>query len=146
MLKKYARKEFLAPVILGVIFIVSRILYRAAGLQFDAGTITRTWHFIDIELLKHDLWRSVFYLHTQPPLMNLLTGIGLQLFPASYASIFQAFFLLGGFILTLAIYFLGKRLAFPEFLSVTLAVWFAVSPATLVFENYFFYTYPTMVL
>ena len=146
MLKKYARKEFLAPVILGVIFIVSRTLYRAAGLQFDAGTITRIWHFIDIELLKHDLWRSVFYLHTQPPLMNLLTGIGLQLFPASYASIFQAFFLLGGFILTLAIYFLGKRLAFPEFLSVTLAVWFAVSPATLVFENYFFYTYPTMVL
>jgi hypothetical protein len=146
MFKESARKGFLAPVALGVIFILSRILYSRAGLQFDAGTITRTWHFIDIYLLKNDLWRSIFYLHTQPPLMNLLTGIGLQLFPASYAGIFRAFFLLGGFLLTLAMYLLGNRLGLPQYLSFILAVWFAISPATLVFENYYFYTYPTTVL
>ena len=93
MFKKGVRRELSAPVALGVIFIFSRILYSRAGLQFDVGTINRTWHFIDIYLLKHDLWRSIFYLHTQPPLMNLLTGIGLQLFPETYASVFRAFFL-----------------------------------------------------
>ena len=134
------------PVILGAIFIVSRIIYSRAGLQFDADTITRTWHFIDIYLLKNDLWRSIFYLHTQPPLLNLLTGIGLQLFPESYASLFRGFFLLGGFLLTLAIYFLGNRLGFPKYLSALLAAWFAVSPASRVFENYYFYTYPTTIL
>jgi hypothetical protein len=145
MFKESARKDFLTPVVLGAIFILSRILYGSAGVRFDAGTITRTWHFIDIYLLKNDLWRSMYYIHTQPPLMNLLTGIGLQLFPSMYASIFNAFFLLGGFLLTLAIYYLGNRLGFPKVLSVSLAAWFALSPATVVFENYYFYTYPTTV-
>jgi len=146
MSRENVRKELLAPVVLGGIFIISRLLYSGAGVQFDAGTINRTWHFIDIYLLKNDLWRSVFYLHTQPPLMNLLTGIGLQLFPASYASIFRAFFLLGGFLLTLAIYSLGNRLGFPKYISIILAAWFTLSPATVVFENYYFYTYPTTIL
>ncbi len=146
MARESVRKELITPVVLGVIFIVSRIVYSNAGIQFDADTIIRTWHFIDIYLLKNDLWRSIFYLHTQPPLMNLLTGIGLQLFPTTYAPIFHAFFLLGGLLLTLAIYFLGNRLGFPNYLSAILAAWFIVSPATVVFENYYFYTYPTTVL
>jgi hypothetical protein len=146
MFKKNLRREFFAPGVLGAIYIVSRLFYIGAGVQFDASTITRTWHFIDIYLLKNDLWRSIFYLHTQPPLMNLLTGLGLQIFPESYAIVFQAFFLICGLMLTLAIYFLGRRLRFPEFLSMSLAAFFAVSPATVVYENYYFYTYPTTIL
>ena len=144
--KESFRKELAAPVILGVIFAVSRILYSRAGVQFDAGTIIRTWHFLDMYYLENDLWRSVFYLHTQPPLMNLITGIGIQLFPESYASLFRAFYLLGGFLLALSIYFLGNQLGFPRYLSFPLAFWFALSPATVVFENEFFYTYPMVVL
>jgi hypothetical protein len=146
MLKEKYRSEYTAPILLGTIFIISRILYFKAGLRFDADTITRTWHFIDNYLLKNDLWRSIFYLHTQPPLMNLLTGIGLQLFPKSYAVIFQAFFLLGGLALSLGMYFLGLRLGFPKYVAAVLAGWFVVSPPTLVFENYYFYTYPTTIL
>ena len=146
MFKKILASEYLAPVILGVIFIVSRLLYSRAGVQFDSDTIDRVWHFVDAYLLKNDLWRSIFYLHTQPPLMNLLTGIGLQLFPESYAGVFHAFFLLGGFLLTLGIYFLGNRLGFPKYISAILAAWFVLSPATVVYENYFFYTYPTTIL
>jgi hypothetical protein len=146
MFKDSLRRELLAPFALGVVFLLSRILYSSTGVQFDAATITRTWHFIDIYLLKNDLWRSMYYIHTQPPLMNLLTGIGLQLFPATYAKIFHAFFFLGGLLLTLAMYYLGNRLGFPKYLSAVLAAWFAISPATVVFENYYFYTYPTTVL
>jgi hypothetical protein len=140
------RSRFAALLALGVIFLVSRILYSKAGIEFDANTVTKTWHFIDIHLLKYDLWRSVFYLHTQLPLMNLLTGVGIQLFPESYASIFRVFYILGGFLLTLSMYFLGNRLGFPGYLSFILAAWFAVSPATVVFENEYFYTYPMIVL
>jgi len=145
MFRDGVRSDFLTPIALGGIFVLSRVLYNSLGIRFDAGTITRTWHFIDIYLLKNDLWRSVYYLHTQPPLMNLLTGIGLQLFPRDYATVFHAFFLLGGLCLTLAIYLLGNRLGFPKYLSLILAAWFALSPATVVFENYYFYTYPTTV-
>ena len=146
MFNKILPRKFLAPFALGAAFIISRFLYNRMGVQFDADTITRTWHFIDIELLRNDLWRSIFYLHTQPPLMNLLTGIGLQLFPSSYTSIFRAFFYLGGFLLTLAIYFLGLKLRVPKYISIILAAWFAISPATVVYENYYFYTFPTTVL
>jgi hypothetical protein len=146
MFKERIRTDVLVPVLLGVIFFLSRVLYNRAGVPFDANTVTRMWHFIDTDLLKNDLWRSMFYLHTQPPLMNLLTGISLQLFPETYARVFQAFFLLGGLLLALAIYFLGNRLGFPKALSAALAAWFALSPATVVFENYYFYTYPTTVL
>jgi len=146
MSKEDARRELFVPVILGVIYIISRILYGSVGVKFDADTITGLWHFIDIDLMQHDLWRSIFYLHTQPPLMNLLTGLGLQLFPRTYTSVFNACFLLGGFLLILAIYFLGNRLGFPKVLSAVLAAWFTLSPATVVFENYYFYTYPTTVL
>jgi len=140
------RSRVAAPLALGVIFLLSRILYSRAGVEFDANTVTRVWHFIDLHLLKNDLWRSVFYLHTQPPLLNLLTGVGIQLFPESYASIFRAFYLLGGFLLALSIYSLGNRLGFPGYLSFVLAAWFSVSPATVVFENEYFYTYPIVIL
>lgn len=146
MFKKNVRNKYLAPVILGAIFVGSRFLYSRAGLQFDTDTITRTWHFIDTYYLENDLWRSIFYLHTQPPLLNFLTGIGLQQFPESYAGVFQSLFLLGGLLLTLAIYSLGNRLGIPKYLSAILAAWFAISPATVVFENEFFYTYPTTIL
>ena len=67
-------------------------------------------------------------------------------FPRIYASIFHAFFLLGGFLLTFAVYSLGNRLGFPKHLSIILSAWFAISPASVVFENYYFYTYPTTIL
>ena len=141
-----ARSKYFTWLILGAIFVVSRILYNRAGIGFDAGTLTRNWQFIDIYLLKHDLWRSIFYLHTQPPLMNLLTGITLQLFPETYESIFRVFFLLCGFVLMLSIYFLGNKLGLPTYLSFLLAAWFSVSPATVLYENRFIYAYPTLVL
>ena len=140
------RNNIIAPLLLGGIFFASRLLYNQAGIQFRADSFTGIWHFIDINLLKTDLWRSIFYLHTQPPLMNLLTGIGLQHFPNTYAIIFQACFLLGGYFLSIAIYLLGNRIGIPNYLSMLLAVWFSISPATLVFENDLFYTYPVTVL
>lgn len=146
MTKESARRKFLAPLVLGVIFILSRWLYARAGVRFDADTYTWVWHFIDAELLKHDLWRSIFYLHTQPPLMNLLTGVSLQLFPKTYGLVFQAVFLLGGFAMSLGIYVIGNRLGLPEYLSLLLAAWFSISPATVVYENQLFYTYSTTVL
>ncbi len=130
------------PAILAAVFVLSRLLYARAGVRFEAGTITSSWHFIDIHLLKTDLWRSVFYLHTQPPLLNLLTGLGLQLFPANYPAVFHALFLLTGLAFALFIYYLGNRLGFPKYLSLILAAWFSISPATIIYENILSYAYP----
>ncbi len=135
-------RKFSHPTILTLAFGLSRWLYARGGIHFEATTITSSWHFIDVHLLKTDLWRSVFYLHTQPPLLNLFTGLGLQLFPTAYESVFRLCFLLMGLLFALSIYSLGNKLALPKTLSLLLALWFCISPATVIYENIFSYAYP----
>jgi len=42
---------------------------------FEAHTLNYYWQFADPKLLREDLLRTVFYLHSQPPLFNLGLGI-----------------------------------------------------------------------
>ena len=59
-------------------------IYRLVlGLPFDAA-ILADMHFLQLDWLKNDLFASILYLHSQPPLMNLLTGILLKLWPEHY--------------------------------------------------------------
>jgi hypothetical protein len=53
-----------------------------AGVRFLAGDLDTAWHLLDPELLRHDLLRSLFYLHSQPPLLNFVVGVALKLGPA----------------------------------------------------------------
>lgn len=66
-----------------VLYILSQFLYTHV---LKAGfVITPLFYFLqylDIELLKNDLWRSLLYLHAQPPLMNLIMGLMFHWFPA----------------------------------------------------------------
>src|SRR2546423_2703400 len=62
---------------LAIVFVTSRGLCRLAGVRYDAGGIAgqRTfWQIADPQLLRSDLLRTTFYLHTQPPLFNLTVG------------------------------------------------------------------------
>lgn len=124
------------------LFLLSRLAYWLAGLRFAADTYLLGWQFIDPRLLREDLWRSLFYLHSQPPLLNLFTGLVLQGFPGDYGAVFHALFVLLGLALTLSLYGLGGKLGFPKWLAFLLAAWFALSPATVVYENWLSYAYP----
>src|SRR5689334_12328446 len=106
------------------VFIISRIAYKLAGIQFQGDTYLGYWQFIDPALLQKDLWRSVFYLHSQPPLMNLFTGVVLQIFPMSHDLAFYVLYFIGGLILAVSIYFLGLYLRFPSWFSALLSAWF----------------------
>jgi hypothetical protein len=127
------------------LFCLSRYLYAWAGIRFAGDTFLLGWQFIDLELLKNDLWRSLFYLHSQPPLLNLFTGLTLQLFPENYSKVFQLVFAVGGLVLSLSVYSLGSHLGFPKWLAVVVAAWFSLSPATVVYENWLSYAYPLAV-
>ncbi len=129
--------------LLGVwlVFVISRILLDAMGIEFHTETLF-SWHIIDLPLLREDLWRSVFYLHSQPPLLNIFIGIVLQIFPENYEAVFHVFYYLTGIILAGAIYYLGLSMRFPNWLAATLSAWFMLSPATILFEHWLTYTYP----
>ena len=59
---------------LPVVFAAVHAAYYAAGIRFDRDTLIEVMHFLDPELLRTHLLESLWYLHIQPPLMNLLAG------------------------------------------------------------------------
>lgn len=126
-------------------FILSRWLYIRAGLKFDNTPPRYYYQFIDPQLLKDRLLESLWYLHSQPPLFNLLTGLLYQFF-SPQSKIYQVLFLVVGLSLGLVLYWLGLRLGLRRWVSALLAAWFMVSPATVLYENLYFYTYVVALL
>jgi hypothetical protein len=133
-------KNVLPLMLLLGVFIISRALYDQIGISF-LGDAYSYWQFIHPSLLKTDLWRSVLYLHSQPPLFNLLTGLTLQIFPAHAQDAFHFLYYLAGALLAISIYFLGVHLEFPGWMSLVIAALFSVSPSTIIYEHWFMYGY-----
>jgi hypothetical protein len=128
------------------VFTASRLLAWAAGVRFDDSNLTWYWQFLDVELLRHDLVRSLWYLHAQPPLFNLLVGGVLKIAPEASGWVFAAMFLAGGLLLTMVAHATLTTLGVRPWLSAVLVGILIVGPACLLYENYLFYTYPTAIL
>jgi hypothetical protein len=128
------------------VFAVSRIAAYMAGVRFDVDPLTWYWQYIDTVLLKDRLLESLYYLHAQPPLFNLLLGLTLKAFPVSYAIVFHIEFIAMGLVSTLAFYALLAQLGVSRIARTLLTVVVSVSPAMLLYENWLFYEYPTLML
>jgi hypothetical protein len=122
-------------------FVISRLFYIREGLRFDNTPPRYYYQFIDPVLLKTRLLESIWYLHSQPPLFNVVTGALYQQF-SPRSAIFQLLFFVLGLVFSLILYWLGLRLGLHRWVSALLAAWFIVSPATVLYENLYFYTYP----
>lgn len=144
-----ARKRLNIPPLAYVIiaFVLSRIVYFILGVRFDIGPLDYYWQFIDPELLRTNLFESLYYLHSQPPLFNLFLGIVLKLFGGQEALAFHIISLAFGLTLSISLYLLMTSLGVSSRLSSILTIIFVVSPPCVLYEDFLFYTYPiTMVL
>jgi hypothetical protein len=127
-------------------FTVSRGVAYGAGVRFDAGTLEDYWQYIDPDLLKTRLLESLFYLHGQPPLFNLLLGVVLKLAPDHFGAAMHAVYLLLGLILSLAMYLVLVRVGLGRWTSAVVAALLSATPAFLLYENWLFYEYPVAAL
>src|SRR4051812_7911601 len=84
------RARFLLALV--VVFGASRLIYFVVGIRFDAWALTNSWQLLPQDLLRHDLGRSLWYLHSQPPLFNAFVGVTLQM-PSAHLLINIAFVL-----------------------------------------------------
>ena len=62
-----------------IVFIVSRTIYLFIGVRYEVEL--GLCQYIDPLLLRNNLFQSIYYLHSQPPLFNLFIGLILKLFP-----------------------------------------------------------------
>jgi len=126
------------------VFVISRLVYRACGNRFASNL--HLWQVLDPQLLRTDLWRSLYYLHDQPPLINAFLGLSLKLFPNNYPLFLQLVFWVLGIVLAVALFILLTEMEVPLPISLALALVFELSPATLGFESWYHNTYPSAVI
>src|SRR5262249_14846646 len=93
--------------------IASRVIYAALGVRFDITPLTAYYQLIDPQLLTTELLKSIWYLRDQPPLMNLLAGIGLKLAPAYFSQLTSAAYFAIALVWPLVLVRLLLRLSVP---------------------------------
>lgn len=128
---------------IAVIFIISRFLYIISGVGFDFQYVNIFHHLMDPELLKNRLYETIYYLHCQPPLFNLWTGLGLKIEnDALQYSFFYFSSAACGFLIAYSLYNLMAGFEVPPKYSFIITILFIMSPAVILYENFPFYTYP----
>ena len=132
--------------VLAGVFVISRAITIALGFRFDVGWVNVAIQNIDPQLLRTHLAQSLWHLHGQPPLWNAFVGLSMKVFPKHWPEFGHAVFFGLGLLGTLAFFGLMLELGLPRRLAVVIAALFSVTPAVLVYENAFFYDYPTLVL
>lgn len=128
------------------LFVASRALYAWLGLTFDATTLPTYMQFIDEELLKHRLVESLWYYHANPPLLNLLAGIGLKLFGDHASLFFSAVFHLLGLLVAVSVYTLTLRLSSSRPAAIVATGLLVFSPSFVLYENWLMYSFPSAAL
>jgi hypothetical protein len=126
------------------LFAISRVLYYRAGVRFEANTIYYFAQLLDPVLLRTRLLESLWYLHSQPPVFNGLTGLALKLAPDAFAPLLMVAFLATSCVVMLLLYAtlrrLGAEIGWASFATLV----FCCSPAFVLYENWYFY--PHLVL
>ena len=132
--------------LVAAVFVVSRAAAYIAGIRFDVSSLDYFWQYLDPLLLKTRLLESVFYLHSQPPLFNLLLGVGLKLAPGHFGAAMHIAYSLLGLLLSLALYLVLMRIGVRRWPSAVVAALLSATPAFLLYENWLFYEYPVATL
>jgi hypothetical protein len=128
--------------ILLILFIAVHASYFALGVRFDASPLASFWQNLDVELLRSDLARSLFYLHSQPPLWNLYLGVVLKLFSSHHTAAFAASAIACGFAFYLTLVSLIRRLGAGMVAAVVASTLFMASPSFVLHEQILFYASP----
>src|SRR5690242_17673536 len=95
------QKDWLA---VAALYLASTAFYAFRGVAFDASPFPVYMQFIERDLLEHRLLESLWYYHGNPPLLNLLAGIGVKLAGDHAPLFFNAVFHLVGALTAWCVY------------------------------------------
>lgn len=141
---KRRRSAVIAAGVVCAAFFLSRAIYWAFGVQFDASPLQSYHQFVDPDLLRTRLSESIFYLRDQPPLLNLFCGVVLKLAPVHATAVFHTVFFLIGLSSSLALLWLLLRLGVPTVPAAAVSIVLQAAPTTVLYENWLMYEYPLL--
>lgn len=86
------------------------VLVVLTGQKFDTNYLNFGWQLLPWDILSNDPWTSVWYLHIQPPLWNLVLGVGAWSSPLSDAATLQCLMASFGLLAAGSAAVLGERM------------------------------------
>ncbi len=137
---------YVDSLLLAAIFVVMQVAVVGAGVAFETGPLQSQLQNIDPELLRHHLAQSLWYLHGQPPLWNAIVGLSLKIAHTSWPTLWHLAYLLLGLVQSQAFLRVANLVGVGRRTSFVLAAFMTIAPATIAFEHWFTYDYPTFVL
>ncbi|MEI6453218.1 MAG: hypothetical protein WCO31_01350 [Actinomycetes bacterium] len=131
-------------------YLLTRLIVSiGAGVTYNIWPVETGWdmHLLDTKLLRHDLFTSLFYLHSQPPGYNLASAFMLQLPSGTRVAVGYVISLILGLAVVWSSYLLMHDLHIRRWLTLTaVTLGLILSPVWLLYANYFFYSYWAAVL
>jgi hypothetical protein len=140
------RSAWVTVGVLTAAFWVSRVAYQLAGVQFDSSFLPLAQQHLELAHLEDRLLESIWYLHAQPPLFNLLLGLALKVSPFSLPTTLHGLYLLLGWVLIGLVYVLLRDLAVPRWVAIAGAVVVCCGPTVVLYEHWPSYEYPLAVM
>jgi len=131
-----------------VVFAASRVFYHyELEIKFDYTPVYYFIQYINPWFIEHDFWRSIFYLHQQAPLQNLLVGGCLRIFGDPFAfKVLTSIYVALGLVTVLCMIHVMLKLGASRTVATVATCLYAASPVTVFYENWLFYHMPVAAL
>lgn len=137
MKKSSIKRDFY---ILVICFIASRTIVKLLGVSFDEHAIFEYWQYLDVKSLSGNLLQSLWYQHSQPPVFNFMLGIFLKFSGSFYPVVLQLLLLSFSLCNSLLLFTILEYIIRNSRLPLIITIIYLLNPATILFENEFFYT------
>lgn len=116
------------------------------GVRFQYEALFTYWQYLDVDSLRYHALQGIWYMHGQPPLFNLLVAAVLKWSGGYEQAVFRIMWMAVSFCNALLLFRILKTRVSIWWLPLAAALWYVLSPATILFENELFYTSFTALL
>jgi len=137
--------DLTALLLLAAVFAGSRLWFAHAGGAYVASPLASAKQFLDVTLLQHDLLKSLWFLHAQPPLFNLFLGLVLKT-ASNPDLIYELAFRLSGLLVPLLMYATLALLGANRIAAFACTLAFMLNPSLILYESLLYYTHIEAVL
>ena len=132
------------------IYILSRLGLYFLGIEPIAADLSHRWQLMTPDLLEKDLLGSLYYLHYQPPIWNLIFGIFVKVLGTDYIKLAYAIYLFNLFISVILIYYFYLICIFFKLSSkqihITFLIYFIFSLSLIFYEAYLHYMHLVVLI